>query len=132
MSIICNTSDIKYTIIYVEKDEFGWGIEMVVNYLEDENEIDMNDLDVVADSANGVYGFIDNGKFWHPIVEVSNLDNHWTVPIYKEYEYDYMIILKGSPNELSTLITELTGDEKPYLESYYIWKTDDGIVAVIA
>jgi len=132
MSIICDTSDIKYTLIYVEKEEFSYGIEMVVNYLEDENEIDMDNLDVVADSANGIYGFINNGKFWHPIVEVDNLSNHWTVPIQNEYEYDYMIILKGSPNEVSTLVTELTGNEKPYLESYHIWKTDDGIVAVIA
>ena len=130
MSKLCHTSDIKYTILIVEKEEMSYAIEMVVNYLEDENEIDMDDPDVVAAAANGIYGFINTGKFWHPITDLDP-DSHWTVPILKEYHNDHMIILKGSPNEVSNTVTDITGEDNPYLLSYDIWKTDAGIVAII-
>ena len=87
MAIVIRASDIKYTIMALEAHEIDYAIEMVKDYLIDAPKHRLAE----AHHANGIYGFVINGAFWHPRVTATK---DWLTGLDKDLKY---VIVEAHP-----------------------------------
>ena len=116
MPLLCSVSDIKYTVIILEEDEY----EQIVN----------SEVDDAADEW--IHGYIRHGKFVFPYQPESPAD-HWSNEIIAAYPDKYMIVIKGSPDRVDVTLERYIAMERDWYHQhdlYDIWETSVGYVAV--
>ena len=116
MPLLCSVSDIKYTVIILEEDEY----EEIVN-----SEVDDG-------TDEWIHGYIRNGKFVFPYQPESPAD-HWSNEIIAAHPDKYMIVIKGSPDRVDVTLERYIAMERDWYHQhdlYDIWETSVGYVAV--
>ena len=112
MPLICNTNQIKYTIVPFDDGEFNQIVDTADEY----------------DNYEGIVGFISDGRFWNPKVTGR--------PIAEEIIKSYpglFVVLEGPPNAIGSLVTNLIvlEHDRYYVTAYDTWSTPIGLVAVV-
>ena len=118
MPLLCSVSDIKYTVIILEEDEYE---ELV----DSQSEVDDG-------TDEWIHGYIRNGKFVFPYIIEPPAD-HWTNEIIAANPDKYMIVIKGSPDRVDVTLERYIAMERDWYNQhnlYDIWETPVGYVAV--
>jgi len=130
MSKLFNTRDIKFTMVFLPDEEVMQASDMVERYLE---KVDFETLTDIPSQANGIYGFANSDIFWHPVLDPEGSEDHWCLPIVKDYDSECLMILQTSPNseQMKKAIFDVTGQDEYIVTTYDTWRVDTGYVAVV-
>lgn len=115
MPLLCKMSDIKYTVVRIEKDEFNEIMESMEQHGIDED----------------IYGFISDNTLW--IDGANCIDDHWLDEIIAETPDAYSMIIHGCPANVDRILEKYIAMENDWYhqhDEYDIWKTSVGHVAV--
>ena len=115
MPLLCAAADIKYTVVMLNDDELKQSMESAEEH-------------GIHDS---IYGFISDGNLW--IDGVEWIDDHWTDEIIAAHPETYMLVMKGSPGGVDSLLEQYLTMERDWYHQhdlYDLWQTSVGHVAV--
>jgi len=115
MPLLCKVADIKYTAVILCEDDYN----QVVTSVEDSN------------NSQGIYGFVHDGELWNNCARVP--EGHWAHEILAAHPDAFMIIIKGSPEGVDSLLEQYIAMERDWYNQhtlYDIWQTSLGHVAV--
>jgi len=116
MPVLCRMSDIKYTVVLMEKDDFNQMMESMEEHGIDED----------------IYGFISDNTLWIDGGKCSDTP-HWSDEIIAETPEAYIMIIHGSPANVDRILDKYIAMENDWYhqhDHYDIWHTSVGHVAV--
>lgn len=114
MPLLCSVESIKYTVVILNEDDFS----QILNSAEE------------AGKSEGICGFIRDGELHLNGVPI---EDHWSNEIIAANPGEFMIIIKGPPTCVDSLLEMYISMENDWYhqhDSYDIWQTRVGHVAV--
>ena len=118
MPLICQTNDIKYTL---------------VRGLTEEDFEDILEGSAEHDNYEGIVGFIRNGKFTHPHDVEEQYETLWSKEFCQAFPDECILVIVGAPLFVDSILERYINMENDWYNQhnvYDLWQTPVGYIAV--